>query len=90
MHPGQRERRGLVDRDDARGRMRTCHQSDVLRPRRDDVGGEAALADDEAPILAHATIGRHEAEGLRHALLAGRLRLRVRSAASAIASTICA
>ena len=91
VHARHRERLGLVDRDDARGGVRTRHQRDVARARQGDIGGEAALADDEAAVLAHAAVGRDEPERRRaHGVPAGRFRLRMRSAASAIASTICA
>ncbi len=91
VHAGHGERCGAVDRDDARGGIRTRHQRHVPRPCQRDVGGETAFAGDEAAILAHAAIGRHEPEGFRaHGLPAGRFRPRLRSAASATASTICA
>ena len=91
MHARHGERLGLVDRDDARGGVRTRHHGHVARTRQGDIGGEAALADDEAPVLAHAAVGRYEPERRRaHGVPAGRFRLRMRSAASAIASTICA
>ena len=91
VHARHGQRLGLVDRDDARGGMRAGHQRHVARARHGDVGGEAALAHDEAAILAHAAVGRYEPErGRAHGLLAGRFRPRMRSAASAIASTICA
>ena len=67
MHAGHRQRRGLVDRDDARRRIRACHQRDMLDARRHDIGGEIALADDEAAVLAHAAVGRDEAEFARRA-----------------------
>src|SRR4029077_19294556 len=61
------------------------------RPRQGDIGREAALADDEAPVLAHAAVGRYEPERRRaHGVPAGRFRLRMRSTATAISSTICA
>ena len=55
------------------------------------VGHEVALAGDEAAILAHAAVGGDEAEAAHaHAEASGgRLAPRMRSAASAIASTIC-
>ena len=58
-----------------------------------DIGDEIALAGDEAAVLAHAAVGRDEAEFFERAHLlnsAGRLTPRMRSAASAIASMICA
>jgi len=91
MHTGRGQRRDLVDGEDARGRVRTGHQRHVPRAGRGDVGGEAAFAHDEAPILADAAIGGHETERLRaHGLRTGWFKPRMRSAASAIASTICA
>src|SRR5713226_927736 len=90
MHAGQRERLALVDRDDARGGMRTGDERDVARAGQRDVGGEAALAGDEAAVLAHAAVGRDVAETRRAHRSTGRLAPRMRSAASAIASTICA
>ena len=42
--------------------MRASHQRDVLDALRHDVGGEVALADDEAAVLAHPAVGRDEAE----------------------------
>ena len=89
VHAGHRERLGFIDCDDARGGMRTGHQRDVPHGRYRNIGGEAASADDKAAILAHAAIARHEAEGL-HGSRSGRFKPRMRSAASAIASTICA
>ena len=91
VHAGHGQRRGLVDCEDARGRVRTGHERHVPGAGRGDVGGEAAFAHDEAPILADAAIGGHETERLRgHGLRAGWFKPRMRSAASAIASTICA
>ena len=84
-----RERLGFTDCEDARGGMRTGHQRDVPHGRYRNIGGEATPADDKAAILAHAAIARHEAEGL-HGSRSGRFKPRMRSAASAIASTICA
>ena len=89
VHAGHRERLGFIDCDDARRGMRTGHQRNVPHGRYRNIGGEAASADDEAAILAHAAIARHEAEGL-HGSRSGRFKPRMRSAASAIASTICA
>ena len=91
MHARCCERRSLVDRNDACSGVRARHQRHVARARHGDVGGEAALADDEAPILAHAAVGRYEPERRAvHGVSAGRFKLRMRSAASATASTICA
>ena len=70
MHARHRQRRGLVDRDDARRRIRARHQRDVLDALRHDIGGEIALADDEAAILAHPAVGRDEAEFSSGALMA--------------------
>ena len=65
---------------------------DVLHSRKIDVSHEAAFAGDEAAVLAHAPVGRHELEpaGAHRVVSSGRLAPRMRSAASAIASTICA
>jgi len=89
MHAGHGQRFRLVDCKDARGGVRTRHQRHVPRARRGDIGGEAAFADDEASILADAAIGRYETESA-HGLRTGWFKPRMRSAASAIASTICA
>ena len=62
MHTWQGECRGLVDAQDARGRMRARHHRDMLGVRQRHVGGEAALADDEPAVLAHAAVGRDETE----------------------------
>ena len=72
--------------------MRAVHQRDMLDAHRHDIGSEVALADDEAAILAHAAVGRDEAEfsGRAHDAPGGWFWPRMRSAASAIASTICA
>ena len=90
MYPWQRQCRGLVDRDDARSRIGAGHQRDMAGAGQGNVGREAALAHHKASILAHPAVGRNEAEfGRRaHGSPAGRLRPRMRSAASAIASTI--
>ncbi len=91
MHAGHRQRLGLVDGEDARGGMRTGHQRDVPHTGYGDVGGEAAFADDEPPIFAHAAIARYETKRFRiHRPRPGRFKPRRRPAASAIASTICA
>jgi hypothetical protein len=65
VHPGHGQRRGLVDCENARGGVRTCHQRDLARAWRCDIGGETALAGDEASILAYTAIARHEAERSR-------------------------
>jgi hypothetical protein len=65
MHAGRRQRLGFIDVDDARGRMRAGHQRDVPRARHSNVGGEAAFANHEAAILAHAAIARYEAKRFR-------------------------
>ncbi len=91
MHAGQAERRGLVDGDDARRRVWAGDERHVAGARQGDVGGEPALTDHEAAVLPHPAVGRYEAErrGRRtHGCTAGWLRPRMRSAASAIASTI--
>ena len=56
VHAGHGQRLGLVDCENARGRMRRGHQRHVPHARRGDIRGEAAFAGDEAPILAHAPI----------------------------------
>ena len=93
VHARERERRGLVDRPDARRRIRTRQQRDVPSAGKGDIGGEAPLVGDEAAVLAHAAVGGDETEARRrrgHDPITGRLRPRMRSAASATASTICA
>ena len=93
VHAGQRQRLGSLDRDDARGGMRRGHHRHVAHAWKCDVGGETALAGDEAPVLAHAAVGGYEPKCLRrrgHGVRAGWFKPRMRSAASAIASTICA
>jgi len=57
VHAGKAQRLGLVDGNDARGRIRTGHQRHVPRARHGDVGGEAAFSHHEAPVFAHAAIG---------------------------------
>ena len=86
VHARHRQRRGLVDGHDARGGMRRGHQRHVLRARQRDIGGEAALADHKAAVLAHPAIRRHVAKFFRgaHGAGAGRFCPRMRSAASAI------
>ena len=42
--------------------MRAGDQRDVQHARQRDIGDEVALAGDEAAILAHAAVGRDEAE----------------------------
>jgi hypothetical protein len=72
VHAGHRQRGGLVDGDDACGRIWAGHQRHVSRAGHGDIGRETALADDETPVLAHAAIGRHETERFRaHAALTG-------------------
>ena len=89
VHAGHGQRRGGVDRKDARGRMGRRDHGNMAGAGQHDVGGEAALAGDEAPILAHAPVRRHETEARRgHGAVTGWLRPRMRSAASAIASMI--
>ena len=92
VRSGHRQRGSLVDRNNAGGRMRRRDQRHVLHLGQGNVGGKAALTGDEAPVLAHAPVGRHELKALRlshGATSAGRFTPRKRSAASAIASTIC-
>ena len=64
----------------------------MLHVRQIDIGDELALAGDEAAVLAHAAVGCDVAvvAGVHLFRLRGRLTPRMRSAASAIASTICA
>ena len=93
MHARHFQRGAFVDVLDARRGVRAGHQRDMLGIRQVDVGDEIALAGDETPVLAHAAVGRNEAvvAGCVHLVrLRGRLTPRMRSAASAIASTICA
>ena len=93
VHAGHGERRAFIDALDARGGVRAGDHRDVFHVRQLDVGDEVALAGDEAAVLAHAAVagdiavvaGRAHRSGS-----AGRLTPRMRSAASAIASTICA
>ena len=51
MHPGARERRACVDREDIRARVRARHQRHVLHPRHRHVGREPPRAGDETPVL---------------------------------------
>src|SRR5215472_1782800 len=91
MHAGHGQRFRLVDCEDAGGGVRTRHQRHVPRAGHGDIGSKAALADHEAPILADAAIGRYETEGpCAHGSRTGWFKPRMRSAASAIASTISA
>ncbi len=91
MHAGHFQRRGLVDALDARRRVGAGDQRHVLGVGQIDIGDEIALAGDEAAVLAHAAVGRDIAVvRLAHRVSFGRLAPRMRSAASAIASTICA
>ena len=93
MHARHFQRRALVDADDARGGVRAGYQPDVFGVGQVDVGDEAALAGDKAAVLADAAVGRDETEFAQGAHVrdsAGRLAPRSRSAASAMASTICA
>jgi hypothetical protein len=90
MHAGKVERRRFVHAQDARRGIRAGHHRDIPHAGQHDVSGEATLAGDETPVLAHAAVARHEPEWLRraHGLPTGWLSPRMRSAASAIASTI--
>ncbi len=89
MHAGRGKRGPLVDRDNARGGMRATHKRDMARAGECNIGRETTLAGDEAAILAHAAIGRDITEGApAHGVPCGWFRPRMRSAASAIASTI--
>ena len=93
MHAGHFQRSTFVDALDARGGVRAGHERDMLGIRQIDIGDEISLAGDETPVLAHAAVARNVAvtAGLVHLVrLRGRLTPRMRSAASAIASTICA
>ena len=66
------------------------HQRDMLHFGQIDIGDEFALAGHEAAVLAHAAVGGNVAvAGFAHLRSSeGRLAPRMRSAASAIASTI--
>ncbi len=91
MHARHFQRAALVDADDARGGVRAGHQRDVLHIGQHDIGDVIALAGDEAAVLADAAIGRDVTEMVRrfaHFKSTGRLAPRMRSAASAMASTI--
>ncbi len=92
MHARHGQRRALVDCLDARRRVGAGHQRDVAHMGQIDIGDELPLADHEAAVLAHAAVGRDVAVAVgAHLLkLRGLLAPRMRSAASAIASTICA
>ncbi len=91
MHARHRECSRLVDGENARGGIWRRDQGDVPRAGKHDIAGEPAFARDKAAILAHAPVGGDETKGFRaHVCLAGWLRPRMRSAASAMASTICA
>ena len=89
---GHGQRLRGVDGFDDRGGMLGGHERDVQHAFRREVGDVASLADDEAAILAHATIRRDVAEfrGRVHAAspLAGVFEPARRRAASSIASTI--
>ena len=91
MDARHRERIRLVDGGDPRGRIGTTHQRDMPRSRKHHIRGKPAFARDKAPILADAAIGGDITPACRrraHVALAGRLRPRMRSAASATASMI--
>ncbi len=93
MHARHFQRRALVDALDARGCMRAGDERDVARLRQLDIGDEIALAGDETAVLPHAAVRGDETEFFKRAHSAssvGRLTPRMRSAASAIASMICA
>ena len=93
MHARHFQRGAFVDVLNARRSVRTSHHRDMFGVRQVDVGDELSLAGDETPVLAHAAVGRNVAVAARlvHLVrLRGRLTPRMRSAASAIASTICA
>ena len=93
MDAGHFQRGALVDTLDARGGVRAGDQRHMAHAGNVDIGDVVAFAGDEAAVLAHAAIGADEAEFLlrRHFCSSvGRLTPRRRSAASAIASTICA
>ena len=53
--------------------MRAGDERHVPRARQRDVGGETALADHEAAVLAHPAVGRDEAESAHRAQAARRL-----------------
>src|SRR5271169_3110907 len=50
-HAGQLERRGLVDRDNARMRVRRAHHRRLRLPGKTEIVGEAALPGDEPRVL---------------------------------------
>ena len=54
-HAGQRQRSGLVDRDDARMGVRRAHHRRVGLPGKIEIVGEAALADDQPRVF----VARH-------------------------------
>jgi len=91
VYAGHAQRLGFVDRDDTRGGIRARHERDVTRPRHGNIRGEPALPRHKTPVLAHPAVGRYEAERLYrrgHGSVVGWFEPRIRSAASAIASTI--
>ena len=93
MHAGHPQCGAFVDRLDVRRGVRTSDHRDVLHIGQVDIGDELAFAGDEAAVLAHAAVGGDiavVAGGAHLVRLRGRLTPRRRSAASAIASTICA
>ena len=73
VHATARERRGLIDVQNTCSGMRARHHGDVPGSGEKDVGSEAALAGDEATILAHAAVARDEPERPHraHGLAAG-------------------
>src|SRR3974390_18213 len=92
MHAGRGERCFLVDRFDAGGGVGAGNQRHMLHVGQVNVGDELPFAGDEAAILPYAAIGGDIAvvAGAHLRSSSGRLSPRIRSAASAIASTICA
>jgi hypothetical protein len=79
----------LVDFGDARRRIGAGDDGHVVHAGQRNVGGKSPLADDEAPVLTHPAVRRYEAQEAGHGERScGRLAPRMRSAASAIASTI--
>jgi len=90
MNAGHGEGGALVNRDDTRRGVGAGHQRDMFGVRQIDVSDEPALADDETAVLAHTPVGRDKPILLSTQLRSseGRLDPRMRSAASAIASTI--
>jgi hypothetical protein len=93
VHARHGERGRRIDRDDARRGMRRRHQRDMQHAGKLDVGDEAAVTGDKAPVLAHPARRLDKLEVRRRAHApppgdGGRFEPARRLAASAIASTI--